>query len=109
MYQSWTSCIQAEWFAYMVGAGMAGQLRSQRNSGAEEENAVQRVQDDHEDRVDSPVQIPRGRDQVKECEHRECRHEHGVVDRARVACKGPGDDVTDEGHDEESPQELYTA
>lgn len=109
MYQPWTNCILAEWFAYLVGAGMALQLRSQRNSGAEEENAVQRIQDDHEDRVDSPVQIPRGRDQVKECEHRERRHEHGVVDRGRVARKGLGDHVTDEGHDDDGAHELYTA
>lgn len=92
----------------MVGAGVGFQLRSQRNSAAEEEDGVQRVQDDHDDRVDGPVQVPRGREQVKESEHRKRRHKHRVVDRGRITREGPGDHVTDEGHDEESPHELYT-
>lgn len=92
----------------MVGAGVDCQLRSQRNSGAEEEHSVQRIQNDHDKRVNGPVRIPRGRDQVEEREHRERRHEHRIVDRGRVACERRVDYVTYEGHDEESPHELET-
>lgn len=60
---------------------MALQLGSQCNSRAEEEDAVQRVKDDHDDRVTSPVNIERGWEQVEQGEHRENRYEDRVVHR----------------------------
>jgi len=85
---------------------MAFQLCSNRNSSAEEEDGVQQVQNDHDDRVEGPVQVKRGWDQVKEREYREDRHEHRVVDRAWVTGEGLGDHVTNESHDKDAEHEL---
>lgn len=56
--------------------------------------------------MEGPSIADRGRDQVEEREHRECRQEHGIVDGTGVPGEGLVDHVTDEGHDEESPYEL---
>lgn len=48
----------------LVAARVGAQLSSQRDRGAKEEDAVERVQHDHKDRVNSPVRVIRGWDQV---------------------------------------------
>lgn len=48
---------------------MALQLRGECDGSTEEENAVQRIDDDHDDRVAGPVDVVRGRDQVEQREH----------------------------------------
>lgn len=53
--------------------------------------------------------IPGGREKIEQRHHRERRHEHDVVDRGGVAGEGLGDDVADQGHDEEGPYELDTS
>lgn len=90
----------------MVAARVARQLRSECDSRAEEEYAVERVDHDHDDRVKSPVRVERGRDQVEEREHRECRTVHRVVDGGWVARECLSNHVTNESHDEQSPYEL---
>lgn len=82
---------------------MALQLRGECDGSAEEENAVQRIDDDHDDRVAGPVDVERGRDQVDQREHSEHRYIDGVVHGRRVPGEGFGDHVTDEGHNEQSP------
>lgn len=91
---------------YLVGARVTLQPGSQCDSTGEEENGVEQVHDDHDDRVQSPVKVERGRNQVEERQHGECSRIHGVVDGGRVACESLRNHVTDEGHDEESPYEL---
>lgn len=91
---------------YVVAARVALQLGSQCDSSAEEENGVEHVHHDHDNWVQRPVGVERGRDQVEEGQHGKRRRVHGVVDGAGVACESLGDHVTDEGHDEKSPQEL---
>lgn len=54
---------------YFVVARVGMQLRSEGDASGEEENGVQRVEDDHDDRVDGPVDVVRGRDQVEQREH----------------------------------------
>ena len=46
---------------YLVAARVASKLRSECDGSTEEENAVQRIEDDHDDRVAGPVDIERGR------------------------------------------------
>lgn len=91
---------------YPVAAGVGLQLGGQGNSRTEKEDAVQRVNRDHNDRVQSPFGLHTGRHQVEQSQHGERSREDGVVDGARVACKGIGDHVTDKSHDEERPYEL---
>lgn len=50
----------------MVAAGVARQLRRERDSRAEEEHGVQPVDHDHDDRVEGPVRVERRRYQVEE-------------------------------------------
>lgn len=47
---------------YLVVARVAFQLRGEGDGSAEEENAVQGVEDDHDDRVAGPVDVEGGRD-----------------------------------------------
>lgn len=44
--------------------------------------------------------------EVEERHHGKYRHEHVVVDERGVASKGHGDDVADEGHDNNGEDEL---
>jgi hypothetical protein len=85
---------------------MRAQLGSGGNTGAEEEQGVQRVQRDHDDRVEGERLLQGGGYEVEEREHGEDAHEHVVVDDARVAGEGRRDDVADECHDEQRPEEL---
>lgn len=94
---------------YLVGAGVAFQPSGQCNCTGQEEDVVQDVQRDHDDGVDCPVKVDRGRDEVEQRYNRECGSEHAVVDRGGVACKRHGDDVTNQGHDEHGEDELYIA
>ena len=90
----------------MVVARVALQPGSERDSSGEEEDAVQGVDDDHDEWVDGPVDIERGRDQVEQREHREYRCVDGVVYGRWVAGEGLSDHITDEGHDEQGEYEL---
>lgn len=86
---------------------MAPQSGSQGDTRGKEEDGVEGVQDDEEDGVARPVRVKGCRDEVEEGEHGECRGEHGVVHCRGVAGEGLVDHVTDEGHDQQSPYELY--
>lgn len=50
----------------LVAARMGSQLSCERDCGTEEEDAVERVQHDHEDRMNSPIGVIRRWDQVEE-------------------------------------------
>lgn len=91
---------------YCVAARVALQLGGQSNGRTEEENAVQHVDHDHDDRVQCPVNVEAGRQQIEHGKQGESRREHRVVDGGGVAREGFGDHVADKGHDEERPQEL---
>lgn len=91
---------------YLVAAAVAPKSSGESDRVGEEEDKVQSVQDDHDDRVDGPVGVERRRDEVEEREQRERRRPHGIVDCRGVSGEGLRDHVTDEGHDEDRPDEL---
>lgn len=85
---------------------MALKLGGEGDSRAEEEDSVKSVENDHDNRVTGPVDVEGCRDRVEEREHREDSAEHRIVHCRGVAGERLGDHVTDQGHDEEGPEEL---
>ena len=91
---------------YLVVARVTLELCGEGDRGAEEEDGVQGVQNDHDDWVAGPVDVEGCRDGIEQREHGEDRAEHRVVHCRWVAGEGIGDHVSDQGHDEERPEEL---
>lgn len=85
---------------------MCAQLGCRGDGGAEQENDIERVQDDGEDRVAREAVIEGDRDQVEQRQHAESRTEHVVVDHRRVAGEGHGDDVAHQRHHQQDEEEL---
>lgn len=102
------SIIYGKYGAYPVAAAAALQLGRKGNGGGEEEEHVQGVQRYQEEGVAGPADVEGRREEVDEREHGEGRDEHGVVDYRGVAGVGFGDHVSDQGHDQERPDELFT-
>lgn len=75
---------------------------------AEEEDGVQDVENKRNDRVASQSLVEGDGDEVEQAQHREHGHKHGVVDDGRVARVGIGNHITDQGHNEEGPDELFS-
>lgn len=88
---------------------MCAQLGRHGNGGAEEEDDVEGVEDDWDDRVAGEAVVEGDRNQVEEGEHAEGGYEHIVVDHRRVARKGACDDVAHQGHDEKGEEELRSS
>lgn len=90
----------------IVTAGVDSQVRSSGDGTAEEEEGVEEVEDDHDQRVEGELFLEGCRYEVDQAEHPKDAHEHIVVDDRGVAAGRVGDHVANEGHDEESPEEL---
>src|SRR5690348_16407929 len=91
---------------YSVVAGVSTKLSGHGDSCAEEEDGIEQVENGGKDEMADPGVVPCGRDQVEEGQHAEDCNKHVVVDQGRIAGKGGGDDVANQGHDEESKEEL---
>lgn len=91
---------------YRVAARVDVKSGGHGNGTAEVEDGIEHIKDDHQQGVALEGLLDGGRDEVEEREHGEDGHEHVVVDERRVAGVGSGDHVTDEGHDQKSPEEL---
>jgi len=85
------------------------EVGSHGDGAAEVKKNVDRVEDNHDERVDHERVLDARRDEVEERQHREDSHKHVVVDDGWVASEGGSDHVTDKGHDEQSPKELDRA
>lgn len=99
--------LQTRGDTYVVAAGMSTQLGGRSDGSAEEEENVQRVKEKWEKSVALEGVAPGGWDQVEQGQHGEGSHKDVVVDERRVAGKGHGNDVTNEGHGDEGEEELY--
>lgn len=84
------------------------ELSRHGNCGAEEENDIEQVNDDWEYGMSHKRVVEGDKYEVEERDHGKCRHEHVVVDEGGVASKGHGDDIANEGHDDEGEDELQT-
>lgn len=82
------------------------EVGGESDGGTEEEEGVDQVNDDHQERVEAQILLQRRRDEVEEGQEGEDRDEDQVVDDGRVAAVRLGDHVSGEGHDEEGPHEL---
>lgn len=85
---------------------MDTEVGSHGNGTAEEEDGVQSIKSDHEERVALESLLDGGRDKIEQRQHGEHGQEHVVVDDRWVASVGGGDHVTDKCHDQKSPEEL---
>ena len=92
--------------AYLVAAAMHAKFGSHDNACNEEQESVDDVEGEHNDRVDGQGFLDAGRDEVEQREHRKDGHEDGEIDSGRVTGESLGDHVTREGQDEQRPQEL---
>lgn len=92
--------------SYAIAAGMHAQLGGHGNGGAEQKDDVEEVEGDGDDSMDREGVMEGERNQVEEGGHGEGGYEHIVVDEGWVAGKGGGNDVADEGHDDEDEDEL---
>lgn len=70
---------------------------------AEEEERVQEVKSDHDDRVEGEILLDGRGNEVEQRQHSEYRYEHVVVDNRRVVVVGRCNHVANQGHDEQSP------
>lgn len=84
---------------------MNSEVSSSSDTTNKEEDNVQAVKNGHDHRVGDAADEC-SRDEVEESEHAEDCDEHVVVDNRWVTGVSLGDHVTDQGHDEESPDEL---
>lgn len=84
---------------------MNSEVRSSSDTTNKEEDGVQAVEDGHDHGVGDAADECSG-DEVEESEHAEDCDEHVVVDNRRVTGVSLSDHVTDQGHDEECPDEL---
>ena len=85
---------------------MCAQLGGGGDGATEEKERVQHVKREHDERVERELLLQRRGDEVEQREQGEHAHEHVVVDDARVAGEGGGDDVAHQRDDEEGPKEL---
>ena len=85
---------------------MHTQFSRHGNGSAEPEDDVQEIDDERQEGVDGEALSECGGDKVEEREHAEDRDEHAVIDNRWVATISVRDHVSDQGHDEERPEEL---
>lgn len=89
----------------MVPTAMHTQVRRKGNATNQEKYSIQGIQS--KDNYGPEKRLHDcGTDQIKEREHSEDSNEHRVVDDRGIAADRLSDHVTDECHDEESPEEL---
>jgi hypothetical protein len=67
----------------------------QGNGRTQEEQSIEQIQDDHEQRVEREVRLECRRYEVDKRDHRKDRYEHGVVDDGRIARKCGGNHIAD--------------
>lgn len=85
---------------------MCAKVGSQSNTTAEEEDGVEDVEDDHNQRVDGNGFDKGCGNEIEQGQHAEDGNEHLIVNHGRVAVGSLRNNVADECHDEESPEEL---
>ena len=93
---------------YLVATAMHIQVRRKRNTAAKEEDGIQSVGEDHEDRRYGKPLIYSCDYQVDERQHCKYGDEHAVIYYGRIAGVGFGNHVADKSHDEERAEELCT-
>lgn len=91
---------------YAVAAAVNVQLGRHGDGGTEPEEGVQGVKDDHQEWVALKGLLNSGWNEIEKRQHREDCAEHVVVDDGRVPGECGCDDVSDQCHDKESPDEL---
>jgi hypothetical protein len=82
------------------------ELGSRRDSPAKEEQRIEDVEHQRNGSMAHEGFIEGDCYQVEQRQHGEDSDEHVVVDDGGIAAEGVGDDVADEGHDEDGPYEL---
>ena len=92
--------------AYLVATAMDVEFGGQRNAANEEEEGVEGVGDQHEERMDGKGFVEGAGDQVDERQHAEDGDEHDVIDNGRVVVVRVVDHVAHQGEDEQRPQKL---
>jgi len=79
-----------------VAARMYTQVGSCGDGADKEEESVEEIEDDHDQRVEGPIFFDGCRDQVEKRQHGEYGDEHIVVDDGWVSAGGFSDHVADE-------------
>lgn len=78
------------------------------NTSNDKEEGVERIKSDHQHWVEGEIGLDRRGYQVQERQHGKDGHEHVVVHNGRVARESSRNHVSDQSHDEKSPEELET-
>lgn len=81
---------------------------SQSGTTGKEEESIENVKNDDNQRMSHEAIVPCCRNEVEERQHAEDGNEDVVIDGRRVARDGLRDHGTDESHDDESEEELRT-
>lgn len=87
---------------------MDAEVGGHGDGAAEVENGVQCIKNDHEEWVTLERLLEGRGNEVEQRQHGEDGDKHVVVDNRWVAGVGGRNHVTDERHDEESPDELLS-
>lgn len=90
---------------YIVTAAVYAELSSHCYGATEEEKSVEDVESEWDNGASQNSSNGTGYEE-KEREHGEDCDKHVVVNDGRIASVGIGDDVTDQRHDEKSPEKL---
>lgn len=85
---------------------MSAKFCSQCNCGSEEEKGVEQVQNGWQELVEGHSFSEADQDGVEQSEHREDGHKHSVIDDRWISAEGSSNDVTSDGHDDQSEEEL---
>jgi hypothetical protein len=94
---------------YAVAAGVNTKTSSQSCSTSEEEEGVQEIEDERNDRVTSEAVTPCCWNKVEQRQEGEHRCEHVVVDSRWVASERLRDDGADEGQGDKDEEELQSS
>ena len=85
---------------------MHTQVSGHGKSTTQEEEGIEEIESDHDKRVESEIVLDRCGNQVEEREHRDDGDKHVIVHNGGVAVERIMDHITNERHNEESPEEL---
>lgn len=92
--------------SYVIAARVHAELGSHGNGGAKEEKDIEQIEGDRDDGMTGERLIERGQSEVDQRQQRESCYEHNVVDQRWIAREGHGNDIADEGRDNDHQEEL---
>lgn len=96
-------------FAHLIVAAVDLEVGRKRSATNEEEQGIECIRCEHKEWRDGKGLVDCAGDEVEQRQHSEDGDKHDIVDDGWIAAFGIGNHVTDQRHDEESPEKLLEA